>query len=148
MQNVPEFNDENRERVQGGLYPAQIWQTYMQPANQFLPIEDWSAPPPDRRAPARLFLPGNECLYQITGYSGGGPVPRVRLPRRPGAAAREAPPTPTTAAPPPAQPVQTVPVRPVYAQVDAGTTIPPNNLDANAPVPSVLLSQGLAVRGC
>ena len=46
----------------------------MQPANQFLPIEDWSAPPPDRRAPARLFLPGNECLYQITGYSGGGPV--------------------------------------------------------------------------
>ena len=76
--------------MQGGLYPAQIWQTYMQPANQFLPIEDWSAPPPDRRAPARLFLPGNECLYQITGYSGGGPVecnrgvPRVgwRNPRR------------------------------------------------------------------
>ena len=148
MQNVPEFNDENRERVQGGLYPAQIWQTYMQPANQFLPIEDWSAPPPDRRAPARLFLPGNECLYQITGYSGGGPARRPGSPRPTRRRRRRPPSRRRPPAPPPAQPVQTVPVRPVYAQVDAGTTIPPNNLDANAPVPSVLLSQGLAVRGC
>ena len=102
MQNVPEFNDENRERVQGGLYPAQIWQTYMQPANQFLPIEDWSAPPPDRRAPARLFLPGNECLYQITGYSGGGPArgaDRVRR-ARPGAAAGDDRRATAAAAPP------------------------------------------------
>ena len=135
--------------MQGGLYPAQIWQTYMQPANQFLPIEDWSAPPPDRAGagapvPARQRVPLPD--HRLLGRRAGQRQPPAGF-----AAPEQAPPTPTTRArrrPPPAQPVQTVPVRPVYAQVDAGTTIPPNNLDANAPVPSVLLSQGLSVRGC
>ena len=33
MQNVPEFEGANENNVQGGRYPAQIWNTYMQPAH-------------------------------------------------------------------------------------------------------------------
>ena len=66
MVNVPEFD---QDRVQGGLYPTQIWQQYMNNAHAFLPGDDWAAPPAAARAPQRLYLPGNECIYVITGYN-------------------------------------------------------------------------------
>ena len=78
MENIPEFAGENRSRVQGGRYPAQIWQAFMNPALAALPASDWEAPPPPARPAARLYLPGNECLAQSVTTGGnvvgaGGP---------------------------------------------------------------------------
>ena len=70
MDNVPEFAAQGIDRVQGGTYPARIWGAYMEQAHVFLPVADWSAPPPNGRQAARLYLPGNECLFRIVGYEG------------------------------------------------------------------------------
>lgn len=138
MVNVPEFD---ASRVQGGGYPTEIWKNYMDQALQFFPATDWEGPPPPSRPPARLFLPGNECVYRISGYT---------------AVAAPAP-APTAAPPPPAVPGDTVtpaaPVvtaapQPIYEPIPAGTTIPPDNLDPNAPVPSYPLSSGYVYRTC
>ena len=130
---------------------------------------DWEAPGEQPRPPARLFLPGNECVYEIVGYEPG----RVITPAAPPPTAAPAPPaepappqgfgpgpvpgappeTPppttqppaTTAAPRPA-PVQTSPPRPIYAPVETGTTIAPDVLDPNAPLPSLPLQDN--VRPC
>ena len=145
MVNVPEFD---QERVQGGLYPTQIWQAYMNNAHAFLPGNDWEAPPA-ARAPQRLYLPGNECIYVITGYeiqvdpnatAAAAPVPAQPA----GFANPEAPPTtvPTGTTPPPGPPA-TVQV-PVYSRVESGTTIPPNVLDPRAPLNTVPLDYRIA----
>ncbi len=68
MNNVPEFEGANQDRVQGGRYPAQIWNTYMNPAHAGIAPVDWAPPPPNYRAPMRLYLPGNECLVRFAGY--------------------------------------------------------------------------------
>jgi penicillin-binding protein 1A len=136
MVNVPGFD---QERVQGGLYPTQIWQQYMNSAHAFLPGNDWEAPPPAARSPQRLYLPGSECIYVVTGYE-----PQVAAqPAQPaGFASPEAPPTtappPAATVPAPPPPPVTVQV-PVYSRVDSGTTIPPNVLDPRAPINTVPL---------
>jgi membrane peptidoglycan carboxypeptidase len=144
MVNVPEFD---QERVQGGLYPTQIWQQYMNNAHAFLPGNDWAPAPAAARPPQRLYLPGNECIYVVTGYN---PTvdPNAAPPAAPGEPAGfarpEAPPTTTPAAttvpPPPPATVQA----PVYGRVDSGTTIPPNVLDPRAPVNTVPLDYRVA----
>lgn len=149
MQGVPEFEGANENNVQGGRYPAQIWNTYMQPAHQFMSTSDWEAPPPPNRPAGRLYLPGNECLSYVVGY-----VPEAATPSGFFAAAAsdrvaspEQPPPPTTvpaataapgpAAPPPGPPATPPPpvMVPVTAQYDGGTTIPPDILDPSWPVP-------------
>lgn len=159
MVNVPGFEF---PRIQGGTYPVLIWKAFMDAAMQTRPVSDWDAPPPPSREAARLYLPGNECLYQITGYTGGDPIygqptPQPTAPAGPGGegfAGPAAPPDPTTPTPPDDTPppgpvvVGTTPQQPVYARVEGGTTIPANVTDPNAPVPSILLSQGLIVRPC
>ncbi|MEX2626589.1 MAG: transglycosylase domain-containing protein, partial [Ilumatobacteraceae bacterium] len=64
MINVPEFQRDGVPRVQGGTYPARIWGAFMEPAHAFEPVTDWTEPPPPARSPARLYLPGTECLFQ------------------------------------------------------------------------------------
>ena len=49
---------------------------------------------------------------------------------------------------PPAPPVAAPPQQPIYESIPAGTTIPPDNLDPNAPVPSYPLSSGYVYRSC
>ncbi|MDQ3738880.1 MAG: penicillin-binding transpeptidase domain-containing protein, partial [Actinomycetota bacterium] len=79
--NVPEFTE--FDSVQGGRYPALIWKTFMDPALADSPVTDWPAPPPQARFPARLFLPGDECVTRIVRYEtrvigegiGGGDQP-------------------------------------------------------------------------
>jgi penicillin-binding protein 1A len=163
MRNVPEFDV---SRVQGGLYPAQIWKTYMDAALAGLPHADWEAPPVPARPAARLYLPGNECLFR-TETSGGdvvGTVPPAAAPG-PGAAApggptgfgrpRQTPPTqpppPTTATtpavttvpgPPAGTPI-TTPIVTRRVQIDSGTTVPPDVLDPRAPIPSVPIGTGV-----
>ena len=154
MVNVPEFDV---ARVQGGLYPAEIWKTYMDAASTFYPADDWAAPPAPAREPARVFLPGNECVRRIAGYSGGQVVgTRVVPPAEPqGFAAPQQPPEPPPAppdpppqTPPPNTVVVTSPVVAQYEEVPGGTTIPPDVLDPYAPVPSYPVSAGYEYRPC
>ena len=140
MVGVPEFN---QARVQGGLYPTQIWKTYMDAAHTGLPVEDWAPPPVAARPPARLFLPGNECLARavVTGGEVLGTVP----PRRPAPAApaapgpagfaqpAQAPPGPTTPTTPTAPTTPTTPTLPGQAPPVNGTTPPEPGSNITAP---------------
>ncbi|MEP1123552.1 MAG: transglycosylase domain-containing protein [Ilumatobacter sp.] len=135
-------------RIQGGTYPARIWNSFMEPAHAFLPIEDWDDPAPPERANARLVLPGNECEKIVVGQSGGEVIPQEAAPE-PAAAAEEfqvePPATEPPAAEPPAEPVpvQTTPIVIQYENVPLGTTIAPDNLDPYAPLPSVALGRNI-----
>jgi penicillin-binding protein 1A len=148
MRGVPEFN---QSRVQGGLYPTQIWKTYMDAALVGQPMLDWTAPPPDARKPARLYLPGNECLARSV-TTGGEVVGTVPLGAAPPAGLVNPNQTPGQT-PPPAPPGQTPPTdtgapgsditAPRVTRlvpIESGTTVPPNVLDPHAPVPSTPLS--------
>jgi penicillin-binding protein 1A len=128
-------------RVQGGTYPARIWKNFMDGAHFGLPAEDWDGPPPPERANARLVLPGNECEVTVIGTSGGEPIEP------------EEPEGPTVAAPPfqvepPAPeepaPVETTPIVVITAKSDLGTTIAPDNLDPNHPLPSVAIGRNIS----
>ena len=125
--NVPELVD--FDAVQGGRYPALIWKTFMDPALAGEPSFDWPAPPPPTRYPARLFLPGQECVTrivryetQVIGYGIGGGGDQQEMPRgfvTPDRAPAPPPPgteppgqttvAPTTAAPPTTAPPTTAP---------------------------------------
>ena len=147
MQNVPEFEGANENNVQGGRYPAQIWNTYMQPAHQFMTISDWDAPPAPARPPARLYLPGNECLYYVSGYvPQAQPAPPSGFFSSP--AAPEAPPTtPPAGTVPPAPTTTPAPVFvPQYSQVDGGNTIPPDVTDPAYPLNTAPIEY--SVRSC
>jgi penicillin-binding protein 1A len=136
MVNVPEFN---QERVQGGLYPTEIWQAYMEPASQFEGAEDWAAPPGNTRPPNRLYLPGEECPYVITGYSPVAAAPAATVAPDPNVPVD--PNAPVTTAAPPA-------MRPNFGPVDGGTTIPPDNLNPLSPVPAFPVANGYEYRQC
>lgn len=137
MVNIPEFRAEGVSRVQGGLFPKQIWSAFMDPAHASLPVLDWDDPPSPDRANARLILPGNECAVRIVGYEPGEPVEVEVDPNAP-----ETTLAPGETAPPP----ETTPGRPIVEAVDIGTTIAPDNLDPNAPLPMVDI--GLDVGPC
>ncbi|MFT5027555.1 MAG: membrane peptidoglycan carboxypeptidase, partial [Ilumatobacter sp.] len=64
MVGIDEFLARGVNKVQGGLFPAEIWKAFMDPAHTFLPQLDWDAPPAPERPNARLFLPGNECIVE------------------------------------------------------------------------------------
>ncbi|MGA9275831.1 transglycosylase domain-containing protein [Ilumatobacter sp.] len=162
-------------KVQGGTYPARIWQNFMNAAHFGLPILDWEAPAPPERPNARLVLPGNECTVVVTGTSGGDVIPSAQTPAaedpaaeapadpaatpsgirgfRPAVAAAPEPepapePPPDENAPadpaPAPGPVQTTPVVVITAKSQLGTTIPPDILDPNHPLPSVPINQSVA----
>ena len=140
--------------VQGGHFPAVIWNAFMEPAHAFVPILDWDRPPPPERPNARLILPGNECVITVVGYT---EVPAVIDPAAPDAPAAPGDPAPAAPAgilrapPPPVdpsvpeEPVETAPpVRiPITRSVQVGTTIPPDVLDPNAPLPMVAISSSV-----
>jgi penicillin-binding protein 1A len=160
MRNIPEFSAAGVDRVQGGTFPARIWGAYMEDVGlaQF-EFTDWERPGPQPRGPARLYLPGNECVYQIVGYEPAPTVPPEVAPpaegeapqgfRSPTATPTTEPPAttpPATTVPPETTTTTTLPPIPIYAPVESGTTIPPDVLDPNAPMPSVPLEQ--IVRPC
>jgi penicillin-binding protein 1A len=166
MTDIPEFLEAGVPRVQGGTFPARIWGAYNeavalgQLGGQF-DFADWDRPDPPPRGPARLYLPGNECLYEIIGFEVPETVPPdesappVEGFRAPAAPPATDPPTtdppstdPPTATTVPAEtvPETTVPPTPIFGQVESGTTIPPDVLDPNAPLPSAPVDQ--LVRPC
>lgn len=156
MRNIESFNEAGVPRVQGGTFPARIWGTYMENIGlEQFEFADWDEPVYPSRGPGRLYLPGNECVYEIVGYQPAptpapsepepaDPPPAVegfRAPLAPpGTTPPAAPPSDDGAqpeAPPPttAAPTTTLPPVPVYGEVTSGTTIPPDVLDPNAPLP-------------
>lgn len=151
--NVPQFD---QDRVQGGRYPTQIWQSYMNAAEASYPVSDWPLPTLPEREPYRLYLPGTECVSRITGYSGGEvvsvtPAAPPADPAPPSGFARPAaPPAPEPTTPPGTSPpvVVTNPVRPIYESVDGGTSVPRGVVDPNAPIPEFPVSLGYVYRQC
>ena len=120
----------------------------MQPAHQFMTISDWETPPAPARPPMRLYLPGTDCLYYVSGYQPDPNAPAPTAPAQPAGfySNPEAPPaTPPPATPPPATTPPPVMV-PVYSQVDGGNTIPPDVVDPAWPVNVAPLDY--AVRPC
>ena len=119
-------------------------------ATRLEPVTDWTKPPPPSRPPARLYLPGVECLFRpvvtATTLPTEAPPGEPDAPGAPdapgGDVTEQAPPTtapPTTAPPtgttvPGDPPTTTAPPAPVYTAIDSGTTIPPDVLDPRAPL--------------
>jgi penicillin-binding protein 1A len=137
MRGVPEFVAAGYGRnVQGGHFPAIIWNTFMEPAHVFYPPLDWERVPP-KRENARLFLPGNECEFRVVGSR---EIPAVVDPNAPPVVVPEGEAPPETAPPETAPPVTI----PIIESVQVGTTIPPDNLDPLAPLPSLPISAQLA----
>lgn len=126
MVGIEEFRARGVNKVQGGLFPAEIWKAFMDPAHAFLPLLDWDAPPSPERPNARLFLPGNECVLQVVGFE--EVIPEID-PNAP----------PTVAPLPDAPPVETVPPETILIveSIEVGTTIPPDVLDPNSPLPTI-----------
>ena len=156
----PDLGAAGAAGVQGGIYPARIWGAYMENIGlEQFEFADWDRPGPQPRSPARLYLPGTECLYQIVGYEVATTVAEEApdAPDSPEGFRRAVAATPTTdpptdpevATPPgttvpdttPTTTVVTLPPKPIFGQVESGTTIPPDVLDPSAPMPSVPLSQ-------
>jgi membrane peptidoglycan carboxypeptidase len=149
MVNIPEFQREGVPRVQGGTFPARIWGAFMEPAHAFEPVTDWPEPPPPLRPPARLYLPGNECLYRTVVVT---PQPQPQ-PEAPAGDAGDAgdvgdvvqqddeapPPASPPADEPPAEEAPPPPQTRRVA-VESGTTIPPDVLDPYHPLPQAPLN--------
>ena len=129
MRNIPEFRAVGVSNVHGGNLPYRIWEQFIAKASEAraYPEEDWAAPPKLERGSRRLYLPGNECIYAVTGTAPGTPDdPTATNPDG----------TPATAAP-----------VPVYSKVGGGTTIPPDQLDPAAPV-GAYAPAGATVASC
>ena len=70
MADIPEFVAAGVQRVQGGTFPARIWGAFMDPIGlERVGLDaDWEPPAAPARRASRLYLPGNECVFQIVGY--------------------------------------------------------------------------------
>jgi membrane peptidoglycan carboxypeptidase len=142
MQGIPAFVAAGYGRnVQGGHFPAVIWKAFMEPAHIFSPPLDWENPPPERPN-ARLYLPGNECVVRTV------VVPPAPLDPDAAPGGPDAPPggpdAPPTATPVEPAPTTTLPPPVVVTEViPTGTTIPPDLLDPNAPMPSLPITETL-----
>jgi membrane peptidoglycan carboxypeptidase len=145
MAQVPEFRDQivgqwrfSRNTVTGATYPAHIWKQYMDAVHEGLPVRDFTDDPESeewktylaaKRPPARLYLPGVECVAQIV--SGTIPAPTV-----PGAVRTT---TTTTVAPGdvPTETLPSVPDTAVVSVLPTSTTISPFENNKFSPLPSV-----------
>jgi len=162
-ENVPEFYElDGVDAVQGGTYPARIWRAFQEPALTAMAASDWFPAPRAPRRAARLFLPGEECVFEVvkgdfvypgtetttTSTTVAAPA-AASLPSDEVAALRipAAPPAPTTTSPGPGTTATTttvttstvVPV--VIRLLPTATTIAPDVLDPRAPLPSVPADQ-------
>ena len=63
MRNIREFTKYNA--VHGGTYPAEIWKQYMEAAHFLQPVEDWPKPPANKRGPARVYAPFQDCFATV-----------------------------------------------------------------------------------
>jgi penicillin-binding protein 1A len=151
MNGIPEFAAEmgRNGKVQGADYPSRIWGAFMEAALADQPNVDWPRPPGLPREPARIYVPGEECVAEVVSGSiplqPGQTIP-VTLPTTPTTTMPPATSTtlvvdpstpPITDAPPPTAATTTTSPRPVLATVEAETTVPLDVFDPRAPVPSI-----------
>jgi penicillin-binding protein 1A len=160
MANVPEFAAAGVDRVQGGTFPARIWGTFMDSIGlERVGLDvDWERPGPQPRPPARLYLPGNECVFQVVGYEPAEPaedeqtdppadgtvapvddLAGFRSPVAPVAPSTEPPPAtevPTTTSPP----TTTTSTTPPPASTVVAETAPPETAPPQTPPPRPILS--------
>ena len=136
--NVPEFASviAGRGGVQGSMFPAMIWKSYMDDVHEGLEKLSFAKPPPPTRQPLRLYLPGVECPAQV--ISGTIPVNTVALTKK------EAKLTTTTVAPEGVEP--TVANTVVISVLTPDTTIAPTDPNPFSPVPTT--SPGLYFFDC
>jgi penicillin-binding protein 1A len=136
--NVPEFASviAGRGGVQGSMFPAMIWKSYMDDVHEGLEKISFTKPTPPTRQPLRLYLPGVECPAQV--ISGTIPVNTVALTKK------EAKLTTTTVAPEGVEP--TVANTVVISVLTPDTTIAPTNSNPFSPVPTT--SPGLYFYDC
>ena len=149
MAQVPEFRDQivgrwgfSRNTVTGATYPAHIWKQYMDAVHAGLPVRDFTDDPESeewktylapKRAPARLYLPGVECVAQIV----SGTIPTTTV--------AGAPRTTTTttvvgggvAGDVPTETTPSVPDTAVVSVLPTSTTISPFENNKFSPMPSV-----------
>jgi penicillin-binding protein 1A len=129
MVNIPEFVKVGIPRVQGAMFPAQIWKQYMDAAHANLPIVDWDPPPASSRPAARIYLPGTECLAQVI----SGTIPN--------SITTVAGNTSTTTTVPAGQDggvvIEPVNDTVVVSILDPGTTIAPSDTNPFSPVPTI-----------
>jgi penicillin-binding protein 1A len=131
MVGIDAFREAGVNKVQGGTFPAEIWNAYMEAAHIGVPVLDWDGPPPPERPNARLVLPGNECEITIVGFEAAPTIPGEE-------------PVETTVAPDPTAetvPASTLPPVAITVKDQLGTTIAPDILDPNHPLPSVALGR-------
>lgn len=74
MSNIPEFEAAGFPNVQGGNFPATIWKTFTDTTHAGTPATDWSPPPEPTRPPARLVVPGVDCLRDPTSTNQRRPI--------------------------------------------------------------------------
>lgn len=129
MVNIPEFVAVGVSRVQGAMFPAQIWKMYMDAAHRDLPILDWDEPLPAKRPPTRIYLPGNECLAEVV--SGTIPTTATTVAGKPNRT--------TTVPAAPDGTTETIPANDtvVVRVLDPGTTIAPTDLNPFSPVNTI-----------
>lgn len=129
--NVPEFASVIGDRggVQGAMFPAMIWKSYMDEVHRNLEVVDFAAPPVATRSPLRLYLPGVECPAKV--ISGTVPAPKA-----------EGKATSTTTLVGDTSPTNTL----VISVLSPGTTIVPTDLNPFSPVPTI--EQGLYFYEC
>jgi penicillin-binding protein 1A len=154
MVDIPEFVAAGVRRVQGGTFPARIWGAFMEDVGleRIATDVDWEAPGAYPRPPARLYLPGNECVFTPPPTTTVAPEPPVGDEngepagfRAPGAVPTEPPPTAPPATDPPSTPppaATSPPSAPPPATTlpPADTSAPPTSAEAPqppAPVPVV-----------
>ncbi len=144
MQGIPAFVAAGYGRnVQGGHFPAVIWKAFMEPAHVFSPPLDWDNPPAERPN-VRLFLPGNECIVRSVVVPVEAPSDDPDASPDDPDASPDDPDAPPTATP--AEPAATTTLPPpvvVTEVIPTGTTIPPDLLDPNAPLPSLPVTETL-----
>ncbi|MFZ9903045.1 MAG: transglycosylase domain-containing protein [Ilumatobacteraceae bacterium] len=142
MAGVPEFRGQivgqwgfSRNTVTGATYPAHIWKQHMDTIHSGLEVVDWGTRKDEQwkalltpqRGPARLYLPGVECVAQV--ISGTPPAPSTTL--APGRT------TTTTVDPAAGTEPTLVPAPVVVSVLPTATTIDPAEKNPYAPVPSV-----------
>jgi penicillin-binding protein 1A len=120
MVGIPEFAALGVDRVQGSTFPAAIWKRFMDDALRGEPNLPLPTAPVNPRSAARLYLPGEECLAR----SSSGTVPSV-------------PPTSSDTDGEGGGGATEVTAPPVLRPIDPGTTVPADELDPRAPIPSI-----------
>ena len=132
MNGIPEFEAVGVDRVIGGTFPARIWKATMDAALVGQPATFFSTPPLNRRAPMRLYLPGTDCLVEITAPPTATTLPVEVAPTDP--ASTTLPPTTTTST----STTSSTLVPPIPGAItDLGTTVPRGMVDPTWPVPTI-----------